>query len=175
MKSPLVFTALLAVFLTACGKPGAPTPETPVPPTATPAPVPAASSPEPAALAPVAPPHVAPAPPATRPAPGPVQPVAPAVPAAPAPGPATPAPAADLALGQQTYRQACAFCHDKGVAGAPKLGDASAWAPRLAQGLDALYASSLRGKGAMPAKGGNPALADDAVKAAVDYLVAQAH
>lgn len=85
--------------------------------------------------------------------------------------PSTPSP--DLAHGQQIYRQACAFCHDKGVAGAPKIGDAAAWSPRLAQGMDALYAASLRGKGAMPAKGGNPSLADADVKAAVDYLVAQ--
>ncbi|MHB1084980.1 MAG: c-type cytochrome [Thiobacillus sp.] len=85
--------------------------------------------------------------------------------------PASPKP--DLAHGQQIYRQSCAFCHDKGVAGAPKIGDAAAWGPRLAQGMDALYASSLRGKGAMPGKGGNPSLADDDVKAAVDYLSAQ--
>ena len=85
--------------------------------------------------------------------------------------PGTPSP--DLAHGQQIYRQACAFCHDKGVAGAPKIGDAAAWSPRLAQGMEVLYASSLQGKRAMPAKGGNPSLADADVKAAVDYLVAQ--
>jgi len=79
----------------------------------------------------------------------------------------------DLAHGQQIYRQACAFCHDKGIAGAPKTGNAAAWAPRLAQGIDGLYASALRGKGGMPAKGGNPSLADADVKAAVDYLAAQ--
>ncbi len=79
----------------------------------------------------------------------------------------------DPAHGQQVYRQACAFCHDKGVAGAPKLGDAAAWGPRLAQGIDTLYASALQGKGAMPARGGNPALADPDVKAAVDHLAAQ--
>jgi len=98
----------------------------------------------------------------------------PATPAAKPAGEAAPStPSADLARGQQIYRQACAFCHDKGVAGAPKIGDAAAWSPRLAQGMDALYTASLRGKRAMPAKGGNPALADADVKAAVDYLVAQ--
>ena len=80
----------------------------------------------------------------------------------------------DLAHGQQIYRQACAFCHDKGVAGAPKMGDAAAWSPRLAQGMDTLYASALNGKNAMPAKGGNPSLAEADVKAAVGYLAAQA-
>lgn len=87
---------------------------------------------------------------------------------------AAPAPQPDLAHGQQIYRQACAFCHDKGVAGAPRLGDAAAWSPRLAQGMEVLHASALRGKGAMPAKGGNPSLADSDVIAAVDYLSAQA-
>lgn len=94
-------------------------------------------------------------------------------PAAPAEVKSAQAAKPDLAHGQQVYRQACAFCHEKGVAGAPKAGDAAAWAPRLAQGMDALYASAMRGKGAMPAKGGNPALADPDVKAAVDYLTAQ--
>jgi cytochrome c5 len=98
-----------------------------------------------------------------------VQPAKPTVSEA---APATPKP--DLAHGQQIYRQTCAFCHDKGVAGAPKTGDAGAWSPRVAQGIDTLYASALHGKGAMPAKGGNPSLMDADVKAAVDYLTAQA-
>lgn len=80
-------------------------------------------------------------------------------------------PAPNLAHGQTIYRQACAFCHDKGVAGAPKTGDKDAWTPRLAQGMDALYAAALPGKGAMPAKGGNPALTRNDVHAAVDHLV----
>jgi len=107
--------------------------------------------------------------PAAAPAPKPA--AAPAAKAADKPAPSAPSP--DLAHGQQIYRQACAFCHDKGVAGAPKTGDVAAWSPRLAQGMDTLYTVALRGKGAMPAKGGNPSLADADVKAAVDYLVAQ--
>jgi len=95
---------------------------------------------------------------------------APATAAAPA---VASAPSPDLVRGEKIYRQACAFCHDKGVAGAPKIGDVAAWSPRLAQGMDTLYAVSLRGKGAMPAKGGNPALADADVKAAVDFIVAR--
>ena len=97
----------------------------------------------------------------------------PAAPAPATPAPVAKAPATDLAHGQQIYRQACAFCHDKGVAGAPKIGDAAAWNPRLAQGMETLYSVALRGKGAMPAKGGNPSLADADVKAAVDYMAAQ--
>ena len=109
---------------------------------------------------------------ASRPAPAPKPASAAAATAAEVPAPSTPAP--DLAHGQQIYRQACAFCHDKGVAGAPKIGDAAAWSPRLAQGMDTLYAVALRGKGAMPAKGGNPSLSDTDVRASVDYLVEQA-
>jgi cytochrome c5 len=60
------------------------------------------------------------------------------------------------------------------VAGAPKFGDKAAWAPRIAAGKDHLYASALKGKGAMPPKGGQTQLADDAVKAAVDYMAAAA-
>jgi cytochrome c5 len=75
--------------------------------------------------------------------------------------------------GQLIYRQACAFCHGMGIAGAPKIGDAAAWNARVAQGMNTLYASALQGKNAMPAKGGNPALADSEVKAAVDFMVTQ--
>jgi cytochrome c oxidase subunit 2 len=92
--------------------------------------------------------------------------------AAGVPGAGTaPAMAAD---GKSTYDTACAACHGTGVAGAPKLGDKAAWAPRLKQGKDTLYASAIKGKGAMPPKGGNTALADEAVKAAVDHMLAAA-
>jgi cytochrome c oxidase subunit 2 len=84
---------------------------------------------------------------------------------------AAPAKAAD---GKSTYDTTCMACHSTGAAGAPKLGDKAAWKPRLAQGINALHAAALKGKGAMPPKGGNTALADDAVKAAVDYMAAAA-
>ena len=74
--------------------------------------------------------------------------------------------------GKHVYETACVACHGAGIAGAPKLGDKVAWAPRLTSGKDTLYASSLKGKGAMPAKGGQVQLSDDHVKAAVDYMVA---
>ncbi|MDQ5767317.1 TIR domain-containing protein [Thiothrix subterranea] len=76
--------------------------------------------------------------------------------------------------GEKVYKGLCFSCHDTGVAGSPKLGDKAAWSPRIATGNDALYASSLNGKGAMPAKGGNSALSDEEVKAAVDWMVSQA-
>jgi cytochrome c5 len=57
------------------------------------------------------------------------------------------------------------------VAGAPKLDDAAAWAPRIALGKDALVQSVLNGKGAMPPKGGNPALSEEQIRAAVEYMI----
>ena len=65
-------------------------------------------------------------------------------------------------------------CHGAGIAGAPKFGDKAAWAPRLKTGIDTLHSNALKGKGAMPPKGGNGALSDDEVKAAVDYMAAAA-
>ncbi|MBF8285600.1 MAG: cytochrome C [Anaerolineales bacterium] len=79
--------------------------------------------------------------------------------------------------GQQVYQAACVVCHDAGIAGAPKLGDKGQWAKRIAKGVDALYASSVNGvqgsAGVMPPKGGNPALSNAEVRAAVDYMVAR--
>jgi cytochrome c5 len=94
---------------------------------------------------------------------------APAQPAAPAG--AAPAAKADAAKGKAVYDATCGVCHAAGVAGAPKTGDKAAWTPRLGGGIDALYATSLKGKNAMPPKGGNLSLPDADVKAAVDYMV----
>lgn len=95
-----------------------------------------------------------------------------AVAAAPAPAaaPAVAASGGDSTKGKSVYEASCVACHGAGVAGAPKAGDKAAWAPRLKTGKDALYASALKGKGAMPPKGGNGSLADADIKAAVDYL-----
>ncbi|GMR17966.1 MAG: hypothetical protein BMS9Abin33_0363 [Gammaproteobacteria bacterium] len=85
-------------------------------------------------------------------------------------------PVAQAADGKATYGTACVACHGTGAAGAPKLGDKADWTARIAQGNATLYEHALKGyqgkKGFMPAKGGNATLADDAVKAAVDYMVA---
>jgi cytochrome c5 len=93
-----------------------------------------------------------------------------AAPAAAAP--ATP-PAAAGADGKTVYDQTCTACHAAGVAGAPKLGDKAAWAPRIATGMDTLVKSVIAGKNAMPPKGGNAALTDAQVKSAVAYMVDQ--
>lgn len=98
--------------------------------------------------------------------------------AAPPAGTAAAIPAAAKADGKAIYSQSCGVCHGTGVAGAPKFGDKAAWAPRIAQGSATLHDHALTGyvgkAGMMPAKGGNTALADADVKAAVDYMVSQA-
>ncbi len=55
---------------------------------------------------------------------------------------------------EEIYKAVCAACHDSGVAGAPKTGDKAAWAPRIGVGLEKLAASGIKGKGAMPPRGG---------------------
>jgi cytochrome c5 len=72
------------------------------------------------------------------------------------------------------YTQICSACHAGGVAGAPKLGDKAAWAPRLAAGVDGLTASAIKGKGAMPPKGGAAAASEADIKAVVSYMVSSA-
>ena len=81
---------------------------------------------------------------------------------------ALPARAAD---GTAVYNQACAMCHVPGLANAPKFGDKAALAPRVANWREALLHSALKGKGAMPAKGGNPKLSDEDVAAAMDHML----
>lgn len=75
--------------------------------------------------------------------------------------------------GEQVFQAVCAACHTAGVAGAPKLGDAAAWAPRIKEGYEAMLNIALHGKGGMPAKGGNPALSDYEVARAVVYMANQ--
>ena len=86
-----------------------------------------------------------------------------------------PAAEASAASGEDVYNQACFACHGTGVAGAPKVGDNAAWTARIAAGADTLYSNAINGfqgsAGVMPAKGGQAALSDDAVKAAVDFMV----
>ncbi len=87
---------------------------------------------------------------------------------------AAPAKTVATEQGKAVFNQNCAMCHVPGLAESPKVGDKAAWAPRLALGKDALVKSALNGKGVMPARGGNPKLTDDEVRAAVDVLVAAA-
>ncbi|VCU68275.1 Cytochrome c-555 [Pigmentiphaga humi] len=72
--------------------------------------------------------------------------------------------------GEAVYKAVCTTCHAAGVAGAPKFGDSGSWAKFIAQGWDAMLQVAIHGKGAMPAKGGNPDLDDFEVARAVAYM-----
>ncbi len=82
----------------------------------------------------------------------------------------TAAPAAAAVAKPALYAANCGACHDAGVAGAPKLGDKAAWAARVGAGVDGLTASAIKGKAAMPPRGGS-AGSDDDIKAVVAYMV----
>ena len=75
------------------------------------------------------------------------------------------------------YRTVCAACHGTGIAGAPRTGDRRAWNARIRRGNAALVRNAINGyqgeAGLMPARGGNPNLSDEEVRAAVEYMVRQ--
>jgi len=76
--------------------------------------------------------------------------------------------------GEEVYKASCMACHASGVANAPKPDDKAAWEPRVATGLDALMKTAIDGKGAMPARGGNPAVTDEEIKAVILYMTDKA-
>ncbi len=75
--------------------------------------------------------------------------------------------------GADVYQAKCFACHGTGAGGAPKLGDAAAWAPRIAKGVDVLYASAINGLAGtlMMAKGGCTDCSDEEVSTAVDHII----
>lgn len=92
------------------------------------------------------------------------------------------APAADLAAtagrettGGRVYTKACFACHQKGLVGAPRLGEGAAWAPRIEQGIETLVDHAVNGfqgdSGVMPPKGGHAYLTEEEIAAAVEYMV----
>lgn len=86
-----------------------------------------------------------------------------------------PTPVAAALSGADVYNQACLACHATGAGGAPIVGDAGAWAPRIAKGMDVLFDHAINGftgdAGVMLAKGGRLDLSDQEVKDAVTYMV----
>jgi cytochrome c5 len=80
--------------------------------------------------------------------------------------------------GKTIFGNLCTTCHTNAATGAPLITDKGAWAPRIAQGLDTLVKHATEGfqgaKGLMPAKGGNPSLTNDQVKATVEWMISQA-
>ena len=79
--------------------------------------------------------------------------------------------AAGAADGKEIYAKACAVCHNNLP---PKLGDKAAWEPRIKQGVDAMVAAVIKGKGTMPPKAGKPSLTDAEIRAAVEYMMERA-
>lgn len=90
------------------------------------------------------------------------------------PAPAAAVPVAAKLTGEQVYNAACFACHGAGIAGAPKFGDAAAWASRRAKGVATLNKHALEGfqgqAGVMPAKGGRADLSDEEIIAAVAFI-----
>ena len=72
---------------------------------------------------------------------------------------------------EDVYNASCNACHGTGAAGAPKMGDAAAWGPRIAKGADTLYAHAINGFNGMPPKGLCMSCSEDEIKGAVDYMV----
>ncbi len=79
--------------------------------------------------------------------------------------------------GKTIFGNLCQSCHSSGAGGAPRIDDKAAWAPRVAQGVETLIKHAIEGytgkAGMMPARGGNPALTDEQVKATVEWMVSQ--
>ena len=74
--------------------------------------------------------------------------------------------------GEKTYQNYCFSCHTPGLSGAPKTGDAEAWAPRIAKGADLLLATTIEGiPPAMPPRGMCFDCSDEDLAAAIDYMV----
>ena len=86
--------------------------------------------------------------------------------------PAPAALAAQTLSGEEVYSKYCHTCHGTGLNEAPMIGDADAWAPRLAKGLDALLQTTRQGLNLMPANGLCMSCSDDELQAAIDHMLA---
>ncbi len=76
--------------------------------------------------------------------------------------------AVNFEQGRSVYQQSCRSCHDGGLMGAPQIGHA-----RYGADVDVLTQNTIKGIGRMPARGGNPRLSDEEIRAAVEYMVEQ--
>ncbi len=75
--------------------------------------------------------------------------------------------------GEEIFNTTCVSCHASGAPGIPQKGDKEAWAPRIAKGKEALYASVLNGRNAMSPRGMCMGCSDDEIRAAADYMISQ--
>ena len=81
--------------------------------------------------------------------------------------------AAEPMSAEQIYQANCLACHSTGAAGAPKTGDAAAWAPRIAAGMDTMVSNAINGLNAMPPRGLCMSCSDDDIRAVVEYIAEQ--
>jgi cytochrome c5 len=86
---------------------------------------------------------------------------------------AAPAVARAPMSGAEIVTKVCGACHGSGVLNAPKIGDKGAWSKLKATGMKTLVGNAIKGKNAMPPRGGDPSLSDDEVKAAIDEMLKQ--
>jgi cytochrome c5 len=77
---------------------------------------------------------------------------------------------ASMRTGEQIYEAQCSKCHRSGLNGAPRVGDNTAWVPRLKQGVDGLVRSAINGHGGMPPRGGQANLTDAELRRAVIFM-----
>ena len=74
--------------------------------------------------------------------------------------------------GKEVYERFCFSCHAAGIAGAPKTGDAEAWAARLDKGMDQMLRSTIEGMPpGMPQRGLCLKCSDEELTAAIDYML----
>ncbi|HHL45612.1 MAG TPA: cytochrome c5 family protein, partial [Gammaproteobacteria bacterium] len=96
-----------------------------------------------------------------------------AEPAALAPAASETAAASSARSGEEIFNSTCTACHSTGAAGAPKVGDKEAWAPRIATGMDTMLEVAIKGRNAMPPRGTCGNCSDDELKAAIEYMVSK--
>lgn len=77
----------------------------------------------------------------------------------------------NLSVGERVYNQSCMVCHAAGVAGAPKLGDKAAWAPRIAKGMETLLTHAINGFNAMPARGTCMSCSDAELEESIKWMI----
>ena len=75
--------------------------------------------------------------------------------------------------GSEVYDAACMACHTTGAAGAPVIGNADQWGPRIEKGMDTLIDHAINGFNAMPAKGGCASCSDEEIVASIEYIIEQ--
>ena|SRR5688572_4318345 len=71
---------------------------------------------------------------------------------------------------EQIVNTSCAACHGTGALNSPKIGDKSAWGPRISKGYKTLVDHAINGFNMMPARGGNPDLTDAEIAHAVAFM-----